>query len=258
MQPTLIASIQEFFDTNRKNQYALKPYLIQDGKAHPVAILCPGGAYRRVCSFIEGYPFAKKLNQMGYHAFVVYYRVKDRARFPAPQDDLARAVAEVLAHADDWHLDTRGYSVWGASAGGHLAASFGTESMGYVKYGLPKPGAMVLVYPVVTMGEKAHQGSKHFLLGDHPTPEAIRQTSVERHITAAYPPTYLWWGDRDGTVNPDNSRMLLSALEEHQIPCRHREFRGVGHGVGIGKGLACEGWFEEAVAFWEVQRLKAL
>lgn len=254
MKRSLSSLLREFRNTYRKNQYALKPYLLQDGKSHPVAILCPGGGYRRVCSFVEGYPYAKKLNQMGFHAIVVFYRVKDRARFPAPQDDLARAVREVQEKASEWKLDMDGYSVWGSSAGGHLAATFGTDSMGYPKYGLPKPGALVLVYPVVTMGEKTHAGSRRFLLGPDASREIQEATSVEKQVAGNYPPTYLWWGSCDSCVDPENSRMLRDALETHGIPCLCREFPDTGHGVGIGEGLPCEGWFEEAVDFWMAHR----
>ncbi len=250
MNRPLPVKIREWFDTNRKNNYALKPYLVRDGKIHPVAIICPGGGYRRICSFIEGHPYAKALNRMGFHAVVFYYRVREQALFPNPQDDLARAVREVLAHARDWKLDVKGYSLWGSSAGGHLAGSFGTESMGYKHYGLPKPGAIILSYPVVSMGEKAHPGSRNFLLGPHPTQEQIQKTSLECQITPAYPPTFLWWGSEDDCVDPDNSRMLQKALEANHIPCQCREYANVNHGVGIGQGLPCEGWFEDAVAVW--------
>lgn len=254
MDRPLPMKIREFFDTYRKNEYALKPYLLKDGKKHPVAIICPGGGYRRVCNFIEGYPFARKLNRMGFHAVVVYYRVRNLAVYPAPQDDLARAVQEVHSHAEDWNLDLTGYSVWGSSAGGHLAASFGTEAMGYRKYNLPKPGALVLVYPVVTMGEQTHAGSRNYLIGAYPSEEYVHLTSVEQQITDSYPATFLWWGDQDRTVNPENSRMLQNALERNRIPCLCREYKGVDHGVGIGKGLPCEGWFEDAVRFWMEHR----
>ncbi len=39
--------------------YYLEKYILKDGKNHPVAIICPGGGYHRVCSFIEGLPYAK-------------------------------------------------------------------------------------------------------------------------------------------------------------------------------------------------------
>lgn len=254
MKRPLLMKLRALKDTYRKNEYALKPYLLHDGKEHPVAIICPGGGYRRVCSFVEGHPFAKKLNRMGYHAVVVYYRVRDLASYPNPQNDLARAVREVHNHAVQWKLDMKGYSVWGSSAGGHLAASFGTESMGYIKYGLPKPGALILVYPVVTMGEKTHAGSRNYLIGPHASREYIDLTSIEKQVTYNYPPTFLWWGDRDETVDPVNSHMLRDALEANQIPCICREYKNVGHGVGVIKGLPCEGWFEDAVAFWNTQR----
>ena len=254
MKKPLSVKLRELSDTYRKNEYMLKSYLIRDGKTHPVAIICPGGGYRRVCSFVEGYPFAKKLNKLGYHAFVVYYRVRNLAAYPNPQDDLARAVRDIHDHAREWNLDMQGYSVWGSSAGGHLAGSFGTESMGYLKYGLPKPGALILVYPVVTMGEKTHEGSRNYLIGPHPDQNYVTLTSINHQITDKYPPTFLWWGNEDHTVDPDNSRMLKAALEGNRIPCLCREYIGVDHGVGIGKGLPCEGWFEDAVSFWEQNR----
>lgn len=256
MKRSLSMRLRELGNTYRKNEYAIKPYLIKDGKTHPVAIICPGGGYRRVCDFIEGYPFARKLNKMGYHAIVVFYRVRALAVYPKPQDDLARAVREVFSHAEEWKLDMNGYSVWGSSAGGHLAGSFGTEAMGYVKYSLPKPGALVLVYPVVTMGEKTHEGSRNYHIGAYASQDYVDLTSIEKQVTDCYPPTFLWWGDCDGTVDPDNSRMLQAALKAHHIPCFCREYAGVDHGIGIGKGLPCEGWFEDAVAFWESQRRK--
>lgn len=256
MKRPVYMKFRELTDTYRKNEYTLKPYLLHDGKIHPVAIICPGGGYRRVCSFVEGHPYAKRLNKLGCHAFVVYYRVREQAAFPNPQDDLARAVAEIHAHADAWKLDMRGYSVWGSSAGGHLAASFGTESMGYSKYDLPKPGAMILVYPVVTMGENTHAGSRNYLIGPHAAQEYIDLTSIEKQITANYPPTFLWWGDQDETVDPVNSKMLKKQLEDNHIPCLCREYKNVGHGVGVIKGLPCEGWFEDAVNFWITQRKK--
>ena len=93
--------LQSIYDARRPNQYALKPYLINDGKRHPFAVICPGGGYGMVCSAGEGSPFAKELNKLGYHAFVVYYRVKRKARYPQPQEDLKRAIEEIFARADE-------------------------------------------------------------------------------------------------------------------------------------------------------------
>ena len=56
--------------------------------------------------------------------------VKDKARYPNPQEDLKKAVCEALSRADDWKLETEGWSLWGCSAGAYVAASFCMEEQG--------------------------------------------------------------------------------------------------------------------------------
>ena len=107
-----------------QNKYHIvDDYVIRDGKKHPVAFLVPGGGYYMVSSFIEGVPIAKKLNELGISAIIVYYRIKKKAMYPAPVEDLARAIREVFARADEYQIETENYSIWGASAGAHLAGA---------------------------------------------------------------------------------------------------------------------------------------
>lgn len=238
--------IERHRDVFRPNKYELKPYLIKDGEKHPFAVICPGGGYSAVCSFAEGRPFAEKLNKLGIHAFVVYYRVKDKARYPQPQDDLERAIEEIFAHAEEWKLDTDSWSVWGSSAGGHLAASYFTE-----KRGTPRPDALVLIYPVISMGDYTHKGSRDNLLGKNPDEEMIKKLSVEHNIDSDYPPVFVWYGTADETVAPINTKMLAEALEKAGVPCKVEEYEGIGHGAGLATGTVAEGWFENAVDFWK-------
>lgn len=246
--------LQAAYDFWRGKGYGLKEYVIHDGKKHPFALICPGGGYEMVCSFVEGAPYAKRLNELGYSAFVLYYRCGRNAAFPAPQDDLARALRDIFSRADELNLDMEAYSVWGSSAGGHLAATFGTEAIGYAKYGLPKPGALILSYPVITMGEDTHDGSRKNLLGESPTEEMIQLTSVQKQVTANYPPTFLWCGSADHVVAPANSQMMADALKGSGVQHQFISYPGVEHGVGLGEGLACEPWFQKAVSFWEQMR----
>ncbi len=243
---------QFYLDRLRLNRYRLDDrFVLRDGKTHPCAVICPGGAYRKVCSYIEGVPIARKLNERGVSAFIVYYRVRGQARFPHPQDDLARAIGEILSRAEKYRIEPETYSVWGSSAGGHLTACFGTESMGYPKYTLPKPGAIVLIYPVISMDPAlTHRKTHDTLLGKNAEPAAERETSVEFGVTAAYPPTYLWCGDADESVPPENTRRMADALERAGVPYRCEVFPGVGHGVGPGTGTAAEGWIDHALEFW--------
>ena len=255
MPPKDMDTEQAEKDAHRENAYALDDrFVLRDGQRHPFAVICPGGGYTMVCSFIEGVPYARKLNKMGISAFIVYYRVKEKARFPAPQDDLARAIGEIFARADEYMLDTSHYSVWGSSAGGHLAASFGTASMGYAHYDLPRPEALVLTYPVISMRPCLTEQQTHDqLLGDPADASMVAFASVDEQVNGAFPPTYIWCGEGDRTVKPENTRRMAAALAKAGVPHQCEIFPGVDHGVGPGTETAAEGWIDHAAAFWKRQ-----
>lgn len=243
-------SIKDMFFS--KNQYRLDDrFVLRDGKKHPLAILVPGGGYYMVSSFTEGVPVAKKLNEKGISAIIVYYRVKKKAKYPAPMEDLARAIREISDQSKEMGLDMENYSIWGASAGGHLTAAFGTEHMGYMKYKLPKPDMLVLAYPVISMERgKTHMGSHDNLLGKNADAKQEEFTSVERHIHPDYPKTFIWCSDDDTIVNPDNTRDMVAALKAANVPVKWKIYHGVPHGSGPASGTAAGNWMNEAIAFW--------
>jgi len=247
MEPILDKEV--LFDFTRPSRYELVSYLIDDRKKHPFALILPGGAYAIVANSVEGKPIAEALNKKGYNAFVLFYRVKDEARFPNPQDDVKRAVNEIFAHADEWGVDTEGWSLWGSSAGGHLAASYCLD-----EFDAPKPATVVLCYAVITMGEKTHPESRDFLLGKDADPSMIDRMSVEKHISPFYPAAYVWCGDADDLVDPDNTRMMGKALDTAGVPNITEVFEGIPHGAALAKGTDAEHWFGDAVEFWEEQR----
>ena len=214
-------------------------------------LICPGGAYASFASIVEGFPAAKRLNELGYAAFVLKYRCGKHALAPNPMDDLAAALRFILAKADRFNIDPEQYSIMGFSAGGHLAASFGTESLGYSHYLLPKPANMVLAYPVVTMGANTHADSRKNLLGAKNTHNAslIEKWSVERQLTENYPPTFVWQCDHDNVVPVENSSMLAEGLRAKGVKVHYETFPADSHGWGSAEGTPAEGWIERAVDF---------
>lgn len=236
----------------RENKYELiEDYVLHDGNRHPFALICPGGGYSSVCSFTEGIPYAEKLNQNGISAFILYYRVKKAGRYPVPQQDVARALNYIFSRAEEWNLETDSYSLWGSSAGGHLAASFCAEGTGYPLYNLPRPAALILCYPVITMGKLTHKGSRKNLLGKKADDQLVKLLSVEGQVTDCFPPTFLWCGDMDRIVNPENSKSMAAALEKAKVPYEFHIYPGVNHGASLAQGTSAEEWFNLAVAFWK-------
>lgn len=237
-----------------KNEYGLREFILPEGERKPFALILPGGGYGLVSFHNEGVPYAQRLNENGYAAFLLRYRVKRKAKYPAPLEDVARALRYITDNAERLNVAADDYSVWGSSAGGHLAGLFSSGQTGYIKYNLPKPKATVLCYPVITMGEDTHIGSKRCLLGPRPSAELINLTSIEKLVDKDFPPTFVWYSLADETVKPVNSKMLIDALKLNNIPYKAIEYKNVPHGIGLGEGTECEGWFEEAMKFLKSEK----
>lgn len=219
----------------------------------PFVLVCAGGAYCTVASMVEAFPIAARLNEMGYHAFVLEYRSGADAAFPAPMEDLRQAIRYILKNAAKLHVQPQAYAVCGMSAGGHLVATLAAESLLDFYGDIPKPAALFLAYPVVTMGEYTHPLSRMMLLGQNPEEETICRFSVEKQIHRDSPPVFLWQCREDNVVPFKNSVMLDAALGENGIRHCFRVFEGAAHGWGLGTGTQAEGWLEEAARFWQTQ-----
>ena len=225
-------------------------FVIGGGK--PFMLIVPGGGYESVCTLNEGFATAIAVNAIGYNAFVCRYRVGKDAKFPAPQEDIAEALKRIKQDAEAMDIAADGYAVCGFSAGGHLAASWGTKQLGYVHYGMEKPAAIILGYPVITMGKYTHSNSRKRHLGDEAGDEDVRRAhSVEELVDGDYPDTFLWACRKDACVSFRNTLLMKGALERHGCRFEFLSYGGSAHGWGSGIGTPAEGWLERAVAFWQ-------
>ena len=177
---------------------------------------------------------------MGISAFVVKYRLGPRYNQPAPLLDAARAMRTVRFRAKEWNVDPNRIAILGFSAGGHLASTLGTKFDG----GKPdakdaidrvssRPDLMILLYPVITMGELTHAGSKKNLLGENPTQELIKLYSNELQVTKETPPTFMMHTMTDAGVPVENSMMFAAALRKAGVPFEFHLYEQGPHGVGL-------------------------
>lgn len=250
---------QVFYSFYSEEEKALNPDLKETGLAFfpsdqksRFIVICPGGGYEAVSSTAEAYPITKDLNDLGYSVFVVSYRVGKKGRCPKPVDDLARAIGFILKNAEKFDIESENYCVVGFSAGAHLVSTWGTNENGYKKYNLPKPGLLGLCYPVITMGEFAHQGSKNNLLGSGADdPELIRRYSTELNVTRDYPATFMWQCDGDSTVSLENSIQMALALRKHDVPNAYEVYHYSSHGLKDYAQAYPHDWHRRMCAFWE-------
>lgn len=242
----------EYIQLGDDKNVGVVPFIV--GNNAQTVIILPGGGYHDVCGFKEGFMIATVYNRMGFNAIVGWYSVDKTATFPQPMDDLSAMVKFMFDNSEKYNLSTENYSVLGFSAGGHLAASWGAKDYGFEHYKMKKPGCLVLCYPVVTMGEYAHTGSRDYLLGEKRNDEEMRvKLSIEKQVTPNYPRSFIWHCTGDNCVPFKNSEMLAKALEENNVKNLFRVYEGGDHGWGLAGETVCEGWIYEAIEYWQKQ-----
>ena len=235
-------------------------------KARPMVLIVPGGGYHMVCER-EAEPMAMAFLNRGFNCAVVYYSV-DTAEFPTALVQLSQAVAYARENAADFNIDKDRIYLFGASAGGHLAASLGVfwdrdflgEETG-LSPGSIRPNGLVLAYPVITSGEKAHRNSFNYLLKEKAEDKAMLDfVSLEKQVSENTPPAFLWSTREDTYVPVENSLMFAAALQAAGVKFELHIYPTGEHGSGlctaetIMTGDICEytymsGWFDEAVRF---------
>ncbi|MEP6703292.1 MAG: alpha/beta hydrolase [Acidobacteriota bacterium] len=206
-------------------------------------LICPGGGYERLAYVISGTQLAKWLNTFGVNAFVLNYRLPNSPDLKQPEwgplQDAQRAMRVIRANAAKWNIKADRVGVLGTSAGGHLAASLGslTDDVSRAGDDLDKlsfaPNFMILISPVVTMGEYAHQTSKRNLLGTSPAAGLEVKFSIEKQITAQTPRAFIVHANDDKIVSPRNSVLLYNALLDKGIPASLHIFPSGGHTIAL-------------------------
>ncbi len=219
----------------------ITPYLAPKETATGATIIVfPGGGYSHLSEIKEGSDVAKWLNSLGISAFVLKYRLGMKYHQPNQLLDAARAMRIVRSRAKEWNLDAGRIGILGFSAGGHLASTLGTrfdagrsDADDLFDRVSSRPDLMILLYPVITMGEFTHQGSKLNLLGENPPPELIRLYSNELNVTKETPPTFIAHSVADPGVPVENSLMFVEALRKAKVPFELHLYEQGPHGFGL-------------------------
>ena len=216
----------------------LTPYLPTGDGPFAAIVVCPGGGYQMRADH-EGAPIAEWLVSLGIAAFVVDYRVAPH-RHPIPLRDAQRAIRTVRARSAGWNIDPDRIGILGFSAGGHLAATVGTQwdrgdsgSSDITRRASSRPDLLVLCYPVISFMLACHRGSVVNLLGPEPSLEERRALSAELQVTPETPPTFIWHTADDAVVDLDNALVMASALRRHGVEVELHVFPHGAHGLGL-------------------------
>ncbi len=224
----------------------------KDNNTGAAVLICPGGGYTGVSVIKEGEEIAQWFNKIGVSAFVLYYRMPN-GHHAIPLKDALTAMEIIHQRAKEWEINRNKIGIMGFSAGGHLAATAGTQFTSKTN----RPDFLILGYPVVTMKvDVTHKGSRNNLLGKTPEEALVQLYSNELQVTKNTPPTFIFHAQDDKTVPVLNSQLFADALKSKQVPFEIYLFPEGGHGIGMRPtNLEADKWPEMLQNWMKKQKL---
>jgi acetyl esterase/lipase len=205
-------------------------------------IICPGGGYSILAWDLEGTEIAAWLNNLGYTAFVLQYRVPDKKE--GALMDVQRAVRVVRSRVTEWELDPRNIGLIGFSAGGSLTARactmFNTRSYPPVDNADSlscRPDFGMLIYPAYL-----DQGPDHSL-------------TSELQLTGNVPPLFFFQTADDPYAN--SSLVMASAMRNAKLPVEMHLLSSGGHGYGLRPGNKAAITWPDLAQTWLYGQVKA-
>jgi acetyl esterase/lipase len=203
-------------------------------KPRPAVVLLPGWGATRLGMAQQ----ARKLAEAGYVAVAADYTLK----WPEFIDDAQLAVRWVRAHADRYGIDPERICAYGHSTGGQLAAMLAvrdtrnTTDSELAEYSSRVACAVVLAGTAdatIPDPDPAWNEARAEELGGilEEVPEAYRDVSPVAFVDEQSAPMLVIQGTADSTNPVEQSRLLVTALQEAGVEVAYIELAGVGHDI---------------------------
>ena len=191
-------------------------------------IICPGGGYNILAYDLEGTEIAGWLNNIGFTAFVLQYRIPQKK--DGALQDAQRALRVVRSESGKWNIDPDNIGIMGFSAGASLSAQASTRFNEKTYPPVDKtdslscrPSFTMLIYPAYLDQGPELSLTPELKLSDEVPPMFIFETAVDPYCNSAF-------------VMGKALRDAKLSVEVHVLP------QGA-HGYGLRKGTrAGETW----------------
>jgi acetyl esterase/lipase len=187
--------------------------------------------------------YAKALAGAGYTVFAVNHRAVPRFRYPAPVEDVQRAVRFVRHNAARFGIRADRIGASGGSSGGHLVSMLGTlDGKGIPTDPDPVERESAKVQCVVARAAPVDfltGNNGNFILGMAKPQEKEQNTAEYRTYKEASPVTYispddppflLMHGDKDQSVDFSQSQEMEAKLKAAGVTVKLLRIAGAGHG----------------------------
>ena len=210
----------------------------------PLLVWIHGGAWKEGSK--ENCP-AVGMCGKGWVVASLNYRFSQHAVFPAQIEDCKAAIRFLRAGAKDFHIDPKRVAVWGASAGGHLAALLGVTGKIRdfdVGQNLEQSSAVSCVVDWFGPTDFLNWGDGSAIRAENKDdviaklfggPVSEKRDLAKRGSPISWvgpgsAPTLIMHGDKDPLVPLQQSESFAGALKSAGVPCVLKVYPGQGHG----------------------------
>ena len=193
--------------------------------------------------------YVPSLLQAGYTVFTLTHRATPTFRYPAPLEDVQRAVRFIRHNAARFAIDPARLGGMGGSSGAHLVSLLATldgageasdpdpvnRQSAKLQCAVARAAPTDLTHMNATLG-----GPLVSLLLGARVDDATPKNSIEyktawaaspvNYVSADDPPTLLIHGDADRTVPFHQSELLEAALKKVNVPVKLIRIEGADHG----------------------------
>ena len=193
--------------------------------------------------------YVPSLLQAGYTVFTLTHRATPTFRYPAPLEDVQRAVRFIRHNAARFAIDLARLGGMGGSSGAHLVSLLATldgageasdpdpvnRQSAKLQCAVARAAPTDLTHMNATLG-----GPLVSLLLGARVDDATPKNSIEyktawaaspvNYVSADDPPTLLIHGDADRTVPFHQSELLEAALKQVNVPVKLIRIEGADHG----------------------------
>ncbi|MDO8586405.1 MAG: alpha/beta hydrolase [Armatimonadota bacterium] len=232
------------------------------GKPSPAVVWIHGGGWRQgskapnVAAWLAGH---------GYAAASIEYRFSKEAVFPAQIHDCKAAIRFLRAHSKDYNIDPKRIGVWGASAGGHLAALLGTSGgVKALEGDCGSPGLSSRVQAVCDFFGPADLTVLEGISGIVPNPVSdllggpVREkpalaklASPVTHVTRGDPPVFIVHGELDTLVPIRQSERFRDVLTKSGVDVKLLRVKNAGHGFNSSSEPSLDQIAREVLKFFD-------
>lgn len=229
-----------YFQPRGYRPLRLDLYLPPDtGTVHPMVMYIHGGGWQsghsRQSGAFENWPATlAMIASRGYVVSSINYRLGGEEPFPAAIQDVKTALRWLRAHASEYGIDKDKFLVWGASAGGHLAALAGTSCgvTGLEPADLPEELAAESdcvqatigwygIYDLTGMGERGGPGG--YFAGQ------LKEASPASYVDESDGAFLLIHGSEDPVINYQQAIDFNDLLKSHELHSSVHILPGVAH-----------------------------